>query len=295
MQNNNTRRGQTQTVVNNNCHSRESLSGISLIRIGKRPKQLLFNKQIIQKGDPRLQASGMTPNFIPPHPACGHPLPQGARETARGFTLMATYRLGVSPTGDERQPYNVCSGARKLSGSRLTYKCCKGFTLIELLVVVLIIAVLVAVALPQYNRAVKKAQGREVLTAIHALDQAQAAYWLENSSYNDLGSETDAEKFDIAIPEFKYFWHRNTSDFSRQFKQGGLSAQFIDGQLVIAGYYAMFSKENSSSSMKIIAEWWRGQLENVRCTPFDACIGYFDCTYQAPQTSTSYPGCQLKL
>lgn len=50
-----------------------------------------------------------------------------------------------------------------------------GFTLIELLVVVLIIAILAAVALPQYNKAVEKSRIAEALTV---LDSAYKNYQL---------------------------------------------------------------------------------------------------------------------
>ena len=59
----------------------------------------------------------------------------------------------------------------------------KGFTLIELLVVVLIIGVLSAVALPQYNLAVQKARVMKLLPLMKAIDTAEKVYYMENGTY----------------------------------------------------------------------------------------------------------------
>ena len=83
----------------------------------------------------------------------------------------------------------------KLKCSKGVFLGKNGFTLIELLVVVLIISILAAVALPQYQKAVERSRAVQAIAAVKTIGDAQELYYLANGEY-----ASSLEDLDIEIP-----------------------------------------------------------------------------------------------
>lgn len=71
----------------------------------------------------------------------------------------------------------------------------EGFTLIELLVVIIIIGILSAIALPSFLNQAAKAKQSEAKQFVGAVNRAQQAFRIENSSF-----ATDVAKLGIGLP-----------------------------------------------------------------------------------------------
>ena len=99
----------------------------------------------------------------------------------------------------------------KLNQKRGVFMKNKAFTLIEVLVVVLIIGILAAIAVPQYQVAVAKSRIAGYFPFVKSLIEAQEVYYLQNGEY-----VLNLKKLDIAIPESCHFYEQQTSYYDHR-------------------------------------------------------------------------------
>ena len=120
-----------------------------------------------------------------------------------------------------------------------------GFTLIELLVVVLIIGILAAIALPQYQTAVAKADLAKFMSLVKTLTNAEEMYFLTTGSY-----AANLDELDVAIPLAPNCVRTSAS----RYDCGDISIQVADGpsnaQAGTKRYrYLHFFKDYSNSNL----------------------------------------------
>lgn len=117
-----------------------------------------------------------------------------------------------------------------------------GFTLIELLVVVLIIGILAAGAMPQYERAVEKSRIAATLPLLDGIYQAQESYYLANGTY-----ARNLEDLDTALP-----WTESACPgLCGIFKQFTEVSSRSDGRFVLV---SSVSRDGSTLLVAVVAQ-----------------------------------------
>ena len=142
-----------------------------------------------------------------------------------------------------------------------------GFTLIELLVVVLIIGILAAVAVPQYQKAVEKSRATQALAMLASAYEHAAVYYMATGAYP---ATFDEMGMDVPWPvttESALKWAR-TGYETETHSDGTWSLQLYHagtGQLII--FIGRVSGKYAGGGFEVEVVNTTGQLnpKNIRC------------------------------
>ena len=113
-------------------------------------------------------------------------------KTSRYDDNIRGCRVKASRHDDDINPVIL---RRRNSGSHPYFTKHAGFTLIELLVVVLIIGILAAIVVPQYQTAVTKAKAVKVISLMSQINRSQELYYMNNALYAE-----DPRELDFTFP-----------------------------------------------------------------------------------------------
>ncbi len=153
----------------------------------------------------------------------------------------------------------------------------KAFTLIELLVVVLIIGILAAVALPQYQKAVEKARMVEMISYINTMKKDIDLWLLQNGGFPQeltvlLGKNVNL--LDISLSD-TLKW--DTGGSSAESKNGNISTSSVTCDDSVCAFTLYLKPvelginvwRGDDDSWDVVCERY-SELDNKRCDQFEA-------------------------
>lgn len=142
---------------------------------------------------------------------------------------------------------------------------------------VLIIGILSAIAIPQYQKAVEKSKAVEALALLHTIGQAQQRYFLANGSYAD-----SFDQLDVTLPSSysgtsKFFeapgikQARSSEEWSILIYNDGSTIDVdiarLKGKYKNAGFYFMLKSPHAdiSNAAPIVCAEWYTSSPNAYC------------------------------
>lgn len=154
-----------------------------------------------------------------------------------------------------------------------------GFTLIELLVVVLIIGILSAVALPQYQKAVFKTKFMSVLPILKSVKEAEELYYLSNGSYTIAFDDLDVDLGVVTPGAYQKTWWEQGSNWWNK----NINLQWAKGLKIIVGSYGnnvngcsfvYYLDTHSTRGGQIRCAQKNGNNIHPWCQPICEALGY---------------------
>ena len=143
--------------------------------------------------------------------------------------------------------------------------CSQAFTLIELLVVVLIIGILAAIAVPQYQKAVEKAHMTEAVVNLRAIANAHQVYYLANGVY---AGPSDMDKLDLQLEGeiFTHFGGNRVRIKDFVYAPNGCA----DTCAAFAHYLAIATRTNAQNQQIYRLEISKNSPNRIACASFSA-------------------------